>query len=169
MTILNTATDWAKAETFSSVFFVLFGLVFLSTSLGFWQFGKTEVAKAFVIPALVAGTLLLILGIGLVFSNQARLSGFPVDFNNDASGFIEAELARADAVLNQYQIAVFRVIPLIIAACAALILYVEAPIWRASLITTIAMMAVILLVDTNASARHAAYRAKLLDAQQDSA
>ena len=40
------------------------------------------------------------------------------------------------------------------------------PVWSASLITIIAMMAVILLVDTNASARMEAYREKLLVEQQ---
>lgn len=54
--ILKTATDWAKAEMFSSGFFVLFGLAFCLSSYCFWQFGKTDTAKAYVIPLLVAGS-----------------------------------------------------------------------------------------------------------------
>lgn len=64
-------------------------------------------------------------------------------------------------MLNEYRIAVFRVIPLIIDVCALAIPFFEAPLWRASLITTIAIMAVILVIDTNTSARLEAYRGQL--------
>ena len=49
--ILKTATDWAKPEMFSSGFFVLFGLAFCLSSYCFWQFGKTDTAKAYLIPS----------------------------------------------------------------------------------------------------------------------
>ena len=55
--ILKTSIDWAKAEIFSSSFFALMGLLFILTSIGFWQLGKTGTAKAFIIPLLVAGSL----------------------------------------------------------------------------------------------------------------
>ena len=35
MDILKLANEWAKAEIFSSKFFILFGLVFLAGSIGF--------------------------------------------------------------------------------------------------------------------------------------
>ena len=41
MEILKTATDWAKTEVFSSAFFIIFGVVFVLASIGFWQMGKT--------------------------------------------------------------------------------------------------------------------------------
>ncbi|MBU2963450.1 hypothetical protein KO516_22005 [Citreicella sp. C3M06] len=161
MDILKTATDWTKAETLSSVVFILFGLSFLLASWGFWHWGKTDVAKAYVIPMLVAGGLLLILGLGLFIPNQARLTSVPLAHSTDASGFIASEIARADKVLNDYRIAVFRVFPLIIALCALLIPVLTFAHWRASLITTIAMLAIILIVDTNANARLEAYKAQL--------
>ena len=49
--ILKTAIDWAKAEMFSAMFFTIFGLLFLIASVGFWHFGKTAMAKAYVIPS----------------------------------------------------------------------------------------------------------------------
>ncbi|MBE3640111.1 hypothetical protein [Mangrovicoccus algicola] len=161
MDIVKTATDWTRAEMLSSAFFILFGLSFLLASLGFWQLGRTDMAKAYIIPLLVAGTLILIIGVGLFFPSLARLTSFPAAYATDAAGFVADEIARADRVLNEYRIAVFRVIPLIIAACALAILYFETPLLRASLITTLAMMAVILVIDTNANARLEGYKAQL--------
>jgi hypothetical protein len=65
MDILKTATDWAKAEVFSIAFFILFGIGFVAAGIGFWQLGKTDLARAYIIPTLVAGALLLIIGFGL--------------------------------------------------------------------------------------------------------
>ena len=45
MEILKLAIEWAKAEVFSSRFFIAFGVLFISASIGFWQLGKTELAK----------------------------------------------------------------------------------------------------------------------------
>ena len=53
MDTLKAATDWARAELFSTPFFILFGIVFMVASLGFWQLGKTDMAKAYIIPTLV--------------------------------------------------------------------------------------------------------------------
>ena len=52
MDILKTAINWAKAELFSTPFFILFGLVFMTASLGFWQLRKTDLTKAYIIPSL---------------------------------------------------------------------------------------------------------------------
>ncbi len=166
MNILKTATDWVKAEVFSSAFFILFGVMFALASWGFWQWGKTDVSRAYVIPAMVAGLLLLGLWLGLVFSNQSRVAGFAATYNSGASAFVASEITRVDKVLNDYRIAVFTIIPLIIVVCAALILVLDTPLWRASLITSIAMMAAILLVDTNAYARLQAYKAQLVSVEQ---
>ena len=162
MDILKMATDWAKAEVFSSAFFIVFGVLFLLGSLGFWQWGKTEVAKAFTVPTLVAGTLLLIIGLGLVYSNKARLADFPGAYSSDAAAFVQSEIVRSEKTMHEYQNIVFKVIPLIIVAAALLIVFVDKPSWRAIGIVTIAMMVVILLVDTNANARMGAYNKQLV-------
>ena len=73
MDILKTAIEWAKAEVFSATFFILFGVMFVSATVGFWQLGKTDIAKAFVFPTLVAGVLLLTIGLGLFFSIHQEL------------------------------------------------------------------------------------------------
>lgn len=161
MDILKAATDWAKAELFSTPFFILFGVLFVVASIGFWQLGKTDMAKAYIIPTLVAGVLLMIIGFGLFFNNKSRVANFPVAYERDASAFVESELARAEGTLKEYRNVVFTAIPLIIAACALGIMFLHTPTWRASLITTIAMLVVILLIDGTAYARIDAYNQQL--------
>lgn len=161
MDILKTAIDWTKAEMFSSAFFILFGLVFLSASIGFWQIGKTEVAKAFIIPTLIAGGLLLIIGLGIFIQSFDRVTSFVDAYNSNATAFVASEIERAKKVLNDYRIAVFRVIPIIVTCCAVLILFLDTPIWRASLITIIAMMSTIMIIDTNANARLENYQSDM--------
>ncbi len=46
MDILKIALDWAKAELVSTSFFMIVGIVFILTSFGFWQYGKTDLARA---------------------------------------------------------------------------------------------------------------------------
>ena len=162
--VLQTSIAWAKAEMLSSSVFVLLGLAFLCASFGFWHLGKTDIARAYVIPMAVAGVLLLAIGLGIFIQSFGRVTSFAEAFDKDAMGFLEAETQRATRVLRDYQIAVFRVIPALIALCAVLFVMLEGPNWRASLVSAIAMLAVILIVDTNASARLEAYRVKLHEA-----
>jgi hypothetical protein len=162
MDILKTATDWAKAEVFSSTFFILFGVMFVLACIGFWQLGKTDMAKAYIIPTLVAGTLLLTIGFGLFFTNKSRITEFETAYNSDASAFVESEIARAERTLNEYKTIVFKSIPLIIAACALVIIFINTPIWRASMITTISMLIVILMIDGTSHARIDTYNKQLV-------
>ncbi|MFK7932442.1 MAG: hypothetical protein AB8G22_02975 [Saprospiraceae bacterium] len=162
MDILKAATDWAKDELFSTPFFILFGVLFVLASIGFWQLGKTDMARAYIIPTLVAGALLTIIGLGLFFTNKARITQFETAYNTDPSAFVASELVRAEATLKEYQTIVFKAIPFIIAVCSIVIVFVDKPIWRASLITTIAMLVVILLIDGTAHARINSYNQQLL-------
>ena len=160
MELLKLATEWAKAEVFSTRFFIFFALLFLITSAGFWQLGKTDLAKAYIIPTLVAGILLLIIGSGLYYTNIQRVKQFEKDFNTDASAFYQSEIERSEGTLKEYTI-VFKVIPILIIIAALLILFVNTPTWRAVSITTIAMLTVILLVDGTAHSRIESYLKEL--------
>jgi len=161
MEILKAATEWAKAEVFSTRFFILFAILFIIASVGFWQLGKTELAKAYIVPLLVAGGLLMTIGLGLFFTNKSRITQFERAYNSDASAFVASEIARAESTLKEY-IVVFKVVPIIIIVAALLIVFVNTPTWRAISITTIALMIVILLVDGTAHARIEAYNKQLL-------
>ena len=161
MDILKSALEWTRAEIFSSTFFIVIGIVFVVASIGFWQLGKTEMARAFIWPTLVAGVLLLIIGIGLVAVNNSRLSSFATAYETDPTEFVQSEIARTERTIGEYQTVVFKAIPIIIIVAALMILLLNSPLWRAIGITTIAMMAVILLIDTNASNRIEAYHEQL--------
>ncbi|MEO0896862.1 MAG: hypothetical protein AAFY71_10715 [Bacteroidota bacterium] len=161
MDILKISLEWAKEEVFSSAFFILFGFIFIGATIAFWQMGKTPIAIAFIYPTLVAGSLLLIIGLGLVYSNQSRLRTFETTYQNDASFFIQEEISRAEHTIKEYETVVFRIIPVIIIVAAGLIIFLDSPIWRAISITTIAMMVVILSIDSQAHARMKVYQENL--------
>jgi hypothetical protein len=161
MEILKLATEWAKAEVFSTRFFIFFAILFLTASIGFWQLGKTDIARAYIIPTLVAGILLLTIGLGLFFTNKSRITEFETAYNSDASAFVESEIMRTERTLKEYKTVVFKAIPIIIIVAALLIIIINTPTWRAISITTIAMMIVILLVDGTAHARIEAYNKQL--------
>ncbi len=160
METLNLATEWAKAEVFSTRFFILFAILFLIASIGFWKLGKTDLAKAYIIPTLVAGVLLLTIGLGLFFTNKSRITQFEKAFQADAPVFFQSEIERSESTLKEYTV-VFKVIPILIIISALLILFINTPTWRAIGITTIAMLTVILLVDGTALARIDAYHKEL--------
>ncbi len=161
MDILKTATDWAKAELFSTPFFILFGFLFIAASVGFWQLGKTDLARAYIIPTLVAGILLLTIGLGLFFTNKSRITEFETAYNKDASAFVASEIVRTKSTLKEYKTVVFKAIPIIIIVAALMIIFISSPTWRAISITTIAMMIVILLIDGAAYARIDTYQKQL--------
>ena len=161
METVKLATEWAKAEVFSTRFFIFFAILFLIASIGFWQLGKTDIARAYIIPTLVAGLLLMTIGLGLFYTNKSRITQFEVAYNRDASAFVESEFVRIEKALNEYRTIVFKAIPFIIIGAALLIVFVDKPTWRASAITTIAMLVVILLVDGTAHDRIEAYKQQL--------
>ena len=161
MEILKIATEWAKAEVFSARFFILFAILFLIASVGFWQLGKTETAKAYIIPTLVAGILLLAVGLGIFFTNKSRVTSFAEAYNANPTEFVRSEITRTEKSMNEYNTIVFKVIPFIIIAAALLIVFVDKPMWRAISITTIGMMVVILSIDSNANSRIEAYHNQL--------
>lgn len=166
MDIIKASTDWARSELFSTPFFILFGIGFLIASFGFWQLGKTEMARAYIIPTLIAGTLLIIIGLGLFFTNKSRLANFPIEYQKDASAFIESELDRTVATLKEYDNIVFKAIPIIIIICCLIILFMDKSIWRASAITAISMLITILLIDGTASARVENYNQELISIEK---
>ncbi|MGB0837420.1 MAG: hypothetical protein ACPGRE_04920 [Flavobacteriaceae bacterium] len=161
MELLKLATEWAKAEVFSTRFFILFALLFLSASIGFWQLGKTDLAKAYVIPLLVTGLLLMTIGLGLFYTNKSRVVQFEKAYHKDASSFYQSEIKRSEATLKEYTV-VFKVIPVMIIIAALVLLFINTPMWRAISISSISMLMVILLVDGTAYSRMQAYHKDLI-------
>lgn len=167
MDILKIANDWAKAELVSTPFFILAGTVFIVMGFGFWQIGKTDLARAYIIPSLVAGTLLVIIGVGLFFTNKSRIIQFNKSYTENKIAFIDSELKRTEATLKEYKNVVFTGIPILIAVCAFILLLVNTFLWRASMITFITMLAIILIIDGLAHARINEYNQQLQKAKQE--
>lgn len=161
MEIVKIVIEWAKAEVFSARFFIFFAILFLTASIGFWQLGKTEMAKAYIFPTLIAGLLILAVGVGIFFANKSRVTNFAEAYQANPTEFVQSELTRTQKSMDEFRTIVFKIIPFIIVAAALLIVFVDRPVWRASAITIIAMMVVILLVDSNANARIEAYHKQL--------
>jgi ABC-2 type transport system permease protein len=161
MDILKLSIDWAKAEVFSSKISLLLSLLLFLVALGFWQLGKTAMAKAFVWPILVAGVLLVAVAAGLYFSNKPRITQFETAYNTDAKAFVQTETERTAKSQNNLAL-VFKVLPLIIVAAALLIVFVNTPLCRAIGITTIALMTILMFIDSNTGARNTAYHQQLL-------
>ena len=135
--------------------------MFLAASAGFWQLGKTEMARAYIIPSLVAGLLLLAVGLGIFYANKSRATSFVEAYEANPTEFIQSEIVRTDKSIGEYNTIVFKVIPGIIIVCALIIVFMDKTNWRATAITIIAMMIVILLVDSNAKARIETYQDQL--------
>lgn len=162
MDILKTAIDWAKAEMFSSTFFILFGIMFVIAGIGFWQIGKTDMAKAYIFPTLIAGVFLLTAGFGLFFTNKTRVTEFAKAYNADTPAFVKSEIIRADKVLNEYKTIAFKIFPLVVIFASLLLIFIDKPLWRAISVTAIATMVIIFFVDSNANARHKDYKEQLV-------
>ena len=160
MELLNLSTEWAESEVFSTRFFILFAIVFFIASLGFWQLGKTDLAKAYIIPTSVAAILLLIVGIGLFYTNKSRIKQFNEEYNSNCISFYESEIKRTETTLKEYKV-VFKVIPILIIVAALLILFFNSTTIRAISITTIAMLIIVLLIDGTAHSRIESYNKSL--------
>ena len=122
-------------------------------------------ARAYIVPLLVTGLLLVTLGIGLILPNYLRLSSFPDAFETDEGIFIADELARVDKTMKGYNNALFVIFPAIIIGCAFILMIMRTPIWQASAISIITMIAFLFVIDSNANARLGAYKAELIQAQ----
>jgi hypothetical protein len=165
MDVIRLSTDWAKAEVFSAKIVLLLSLLFFLAAFGFWQLGKTAMAKAFVWPMLVAGLLIAAISAGLYFANKPRVTQFETVYNTDAKEFVHTETERTAKSQNDLAL-VFKVLPFIIIAAALLIMFTSTPLWRAIGITTIALIVILMFIDSNTDARNTAYHQHLLAEKQ---
>ena len=161
MDILKISTEWARAELFSAKIVGLFSLLILLSAIGFALWGKTVMAKAFVMPMIVAGLFLVAVGIGLYTANKPRIEQFKSEYNKDANSFIQKEIVRTTKSKGDFK-TVFKVLPAIIIVAVILLLFFPSANWRAITVTIITTAAFLMIVDSNTEARNNAYREELL-------
>lgn len=161
MEIIKAASDWAKAEIVSSMFFMLFGLIYLLASFGLWQWGNAPLAKALVIPMLIAGGLLLSAGGSFYFSNKSRLANFETSYKANPATFIASEVERTAQTVKTYENVALKVFPGIIAVAALLLFFMPNPLIRAICIAIIAFLSVLVLLDSQALKRTKVFHEQL--------
>ena len=167
MEIVKAANDWAKAEIISSLFFIFFGVVYLLTALGFWQWGISSLAKALVIPMLIAGGLLLSAGVSFYLSNKSRLTGFEASYKTNPSALIESEIARTAQTIKTYENIALKVFPAIIVVAGLASFFISSPLIRAICIAIIAFLSVLVILDSQALKRIKTFHQQLELVGQD--
>jgi ABC-2 type transport system permease protein len=160
MDILKSCTDWARAEVLSAKIVWLFSAIEIFAAVGFWYFGKTLMAKAFIWPLAVSGFFLVAVAAGLYFANYPRIEEFKKRYTIDAKVFTQEEIART--AKSQGDLAmVFKILPAIIVLAAIVIFLIHTPVWRAIGITVIITTAFLMIVDSNTDARNTDYHLQL--------
>jgi hypothetical protein len=154
-------TDWARAEVFSAKIVWLFSAIELLTAIGFWYWGRTSMAKAFIWPLLVMGLFLISIGAGLYVANHPRIAKFENDYHREPKAFVEAEIQRTSKSQRELAL-VFKILPAIIILAAIVIMLAPASLWRAIAVTLILTAAFLMAVDSNTEARNDAYHFQLL-------
>lgn len=161
MDILKLSTEWASAEVFSAKMVALVSLLFFVVAIGFSQFAKTPMANSFVWPLAIAGLLLVAVSGGLYYANKPRITQFEKAYQENTDKFIESEIARTAKSQKELSL-VLKVLPAIIIVGALLVIFLQAPLGRAIGYTIIALMTVLLFVDSNTDARNTAYHKQLI-------
>ena len=82
--------------------------------------------------------------------------------HENSEAFVQSEINRVDKTLIGFKRTVFKIIPLIIIVCSTVIIMLDKPIYRATVISVIAMMIIIILIDSNAIARLENYKKLLI-------
>jgi hypothetical protein len=161
MDIIKLSTDWAKAEVFSGKIVWLFSILYLVTAIGFWYFGRSAMAKAFIWPLLIAGIFLVSVGAGLFFTNKPRIGQFQKEYYQNAGAFIGKELKRTAESEKQLKL-VFKILPAIVIAGALIIVFLPGSVhWRAIGIILVATCGFLMVVDSNTGYRNTIYHSQL--------
>ncbi len=162
MDIINMSMDWARAEVFSSKVIAVISIVVLLGAAGFYVWGKTEVARSFILPLAVAGAFLLVCAGGLFYANKPRITAFQEAYNQDKVEFVKSELDRTAQSDHDLQLIVYKVLPAIAIVAALLIIFVPTVNVRAWAIVLLVLSGLMMTIDANTHKRNADYRTELL-------
>lgn len=161
MDLLKLSIEWAKAEMFSAKIVWLFSIVVLLSAGGFALWGRTAMAKAFVIPLFASALFLIAVGAGLYYANKPRIAQFEKEYQSDTESFVKKEIERTAKSEGDFKL-IFKILPLIIIVAAILFMILSSPNGRAISITLILLSVFLMAVDSNTSARNAAYHQQLV-------
>ena len=148
--ILKTATEWAKAEMLSSAFFCPAGFRRSLYQPAVRRNVKEQIRPKPMSSLFSSGGIVDHFRVGLVIPESGCVCRLPRGAFKIRGGIFPAPELPARKTISGYETAIYRVLPLITLIAAGLPFFVKAPS-GASCVSTIAMMAVILVIDTNAT------------------
>ena len=157
MDILKIATDWAKIELISNSVFVLASVIFLSVSFFLQICARESHFSTYSLTFVIAAIMLLILGAGLLFSTWQHSTNLEFQFQQDMTLFIQAELTRAEKTISQYKLAVNVIFPALGLISFFILLVFQNDQVRASAITSVIVLLILITVDTAAKERLVKY------------
>ena len=162
MDIITAATNWAKGEITSSLFFMLFGICYLVVAYVLTTImGASQLTKALIVPMLIAGGLLVMAGMSFYFSNKSKLKNFESDYKANPTAVVKSELANTAKTMKTYENVALKVFPAIIFIAVLISIFVDTPMVRAISIAVIAFLAVLVLLDSQALKRMKIYHEQL--------
>ncbi|MGH1517031.1 hypothetical protein [Chryseobacterium sp. JK1] len=161
MDILKISTEWARAELLSAKIVGLFSIITILSSAGFAIWGKSITARAFIIPMIISGIFLAVVGVGLYAANKPRIEQFTKLYKIDSTKFTQNEIARTAKSQADFK-TVFKVLPAIVIVAAIIFMFSASANWKAITITVIIMSSFLMIVDSNTETRNNDYREKLL-------
>lgn len=167
MEIINAATNWAKAEMTSAIFFMLFGIAYLLAAIGFWQWGTTQLMKALIIPILIAGGLLLSAGISFYLSNKSLVANYESEYKANPSVLIKSEMERTQKTMATYENVALKIFPIILVIAGLVAIFISHPWVRAIGIAIVAFLFVLILLDSQALKRIKTYYQQLELVEKD--
>lgn len=161
MEIIKAATKWTKAEMVSALFFMGFGIVYLSIAIYFWQFGEREFTKALFIPMLISGGLLLSAGLSFYLSSRSLLKRFESEYKADPNTLIQSEIVRAEKTIKSYENVALKFFPLVLVVAILLYIVISSTLIKAICIGIIVFLSAIILLDSQALKRMKTYYQEL--------
>lgn len=153
MDILKIATDWVKIELVSNSVFILASIIFLFTSFFLKSYARDSGFFVYYLPLVIAAILLLILGAGLFFSTWQLSANLETNFLKDRQLFIDAELMRAEKTISQYNLAIGLIFPALGLVNFCILLIFQNDHVRASSVTFLVVLVILIIIDTAAKER----------------
>ncbi|TDQ25753.1 hypothetical protein [Tenacibaculum caenipelagi] len=94
--MIKQTLNWYEGEIFEAKFILAFGIAIVIIAFLFRYFGNTPYAKALLIPLLVAGLIISLIGSLMLMSNQRKMETVEQNFMNDNEQFAKSEKQRVE-------------------------------------------------------------------------
>lgn len=162
MEIINYSIDWARGEVFSARVTALISVFVLLCAAGFFFRGKTSMARAYRLPPALSGVFPVVVAGGLYYANHPHITSFQEQYRENPEQFVKSEPERTAKSDSDLTMIVFRILPVIVIACAIGAMFITKTPWRAWFIVLMMPGAFLMAVDSNTRARNAEYHKILL-------